>query len=61
MAVAAQMEKDAMKPVEKKIGGMNEDAAVAAYAEFMGSGGSFEEDPVKVAAAKKKLEDEKAA
>lgn len=48
------MEKELKKPVEKKIGGLDEDTAVAAYAEFMSTGGSLEEDPAKIAAEKKK-------
>jgi len=54
MQVAAEMEKELNKPKAKAKGVLDDDTAVAAYAEFMGSGGSFEEDPAKVAAAKAK-------
>lgn len=61
LQVAAQMEKELKKPVVKKIGGLDEDTAVAAYAEFMSSGGSFEEDPAKIAAEKAAKEKQKKA
>ena len=58
MQVANEMEKELNKPKPKTIGGIDEDTAVAAYAEFMSSGGSFEEDPAKLAAAKAKKDKE---
>lgn len=61
MQVAAEMEKELTKPKPKTIGGIDEDTAVAAYAEFMSSGGSFEEDPAKLAAAKAKKDKESKA
>ena len=61
MQVAADMEKELKKPKPKTIGGIDDDTAVAAYAEFMSSGGSFEEDPAKLAAAKAKKDKEQKA
>ena len=58
MQVANQIEKEAKKPVVKKIGGLDEDQAVAAYAEFMSSGGTLEVDPKIQLDLKRKLEKE---
>ena len=58
MQVASEMEKELKKPKQKTIAGIDEDTAVAAYAEFMSSGGTLEENPADIAAAKAKKEKE---
>lgn len=55
MAVVAEMEKQQQKKPALP-GGLDEDTAVAAYAEFMSNGGGIIDapDPVKIAAEAKK-------
>lgn len=57
MQVANEMEKEAKKPPPAP-GGLDEDTAMAAFAEFTANGGGIidKPDPAKIAAEKKKKE-----
>lgn len=54
--VIAGLEKENNKPKPKK-GGLDDDQAMAAFAEFMSGEGSDGVDPAKLAAEKKKKEE----
>ena len=60
-AVIQNLEKESSKPKPKKKNALDDDQAIAAFAEFMSGEGSDGVDPAKLAAEKKKkAESEKA-
>ena len=57
-AVIENLEKEASKPKPKPKNILNDDQAMAAFAEFMSGEGSDQVDPAKLAAEKKKKEEQ---